>query len=241
MKLLSKKRDGARVSKRYDLAQTPCQRVLASSKVRKRPKEALRRLFWELDPLALLKELEYRQDRFWQYANRPAPQPVDSAISRPCINSSGAEQGVGISPNTLAHHDQPAKREGPRRYRRTRKPRAPRTWRTRKDPFAEVWTELRLRLEINPAQTAKSCFRTCSVATRDVFRMDSCGPCRDGFVIGAVSNCTVQRWIVSSHLLAWPEWNQPRCRVLEPCRAVRAKGAGRATGAGTAQRPQRIH
>ena len=51
------------------------------------------------------------------------------------------------------------KREGPRRYRRTKKPRAPRTWRTRKDPFAEVWKELRLRLEINPAQTAKALFQ----------------------------------------------------------------------------------
>ena len=96
-------------------------------------------------------------------------------------------------------------------------------------------------LRLTRLRRPSPCFRTCSVATRDVFRMDSCGPCRDGFVIGAVSNCTVQRWIVSSHLLAWPEWNQPRCRVLEPCRAVRAKGAGRATGAGTAQRPQRIH
>ncbi len=53
MKLLSKKRDGARVSKRYDQAQPPCQRVLASTQVRKRNKEELRRLFRELDPLVL--------------------------------------------------------------------------------------------------------------------------------------------------------------------------------------------
>ena len=43
----------------------------------------------------------------------------------------------------------------PRRYRRTKKPRAPRTWRTREDPFANIWSELRLQLELNPAQTAK--------------------------------------------------------------------------------------
>ena len=160
MKLLSKKRDGARVSKRYDRAQTPCQRLLASTTGGKRDKEQLRRLFRDLDPLALLKELEHRQDQFWQYANSPAQRVADSAISRPwTIPPSKAEQRVGVSPDTLVHEDQSVKREGPRRYRRTKKPRAPRTWRTRKDPFAEVWKELRLRLEINPAQTAKALFQ----------------------------------------------------------------------------------
>ena len=48
-----------------------------------------------------------------------------------------------------------AARTYPRRYRRTKKPRGPRTWRTREDPFADVWSELRLQLELNPAQTAK--------------------------------------------------------------------------------------
>ena len=46
----------------------------------------------------------------------------------------------------------------PRRYRRTPKKRAPRTWRTRKDPFEKVWPELRIRLQVNPAQTAKALF-----------------------------------------------------------------------------------
>jgi hypothetical protein len=30
-----------------------------------------------------------------------------------------------------------------------------RTWRTREDPFADIWSELRVQLELNPAQTAK--------------------------------------------------------------------------------------
>ena len=159
MKLLSKKRDGARVSKRYDQAQTPCQRVLASTQVRKWDKAELRRLFRELDPLALLKELERRQDRFWQYANRGPTQSADARVSLALAErTSNPEQRVWVSPSPLVGQDQSPKSQGPRRYRRTKKPRVPRTWRTRKDSFAEVWTEIRLRLEINPAQTAKALF-----------------------------------------------------------------------------------
>ena len=156
MKLLSKKRDGARVSNRYDQAQTPCQRVLASSQVRKRNKEELRRLFRESDPLALLKELERRQDQFWQYANRGPTQSADArALLVLAEPNSSTEPRVSVP---LVGQDQSPTSQGPRRYRRTKKPRAPRTWRTRQDAFAEVWTEIRLRLEINPAQTAQALF-----------------------------------------------------------------------------------
>jgi len=191
MKLLSKKRDGARVSKRYDRAQTPCQRLLASTTVGKRDKERLRRLFRDLDPLALLKELEYRQDQFWQYANSPAQQVANSRISRTwTIPPSNAEQGDEVYLDTQVldaiaaqRSPEPHGRGGLERILlrksgrssgcglRSTRPRRPR-------PF----------------------FRTCSVATRDAFRRDSCGPCRDGFAIGKGSNCTVQRWIVSSRL-----------------------------------------
>ena len=159
MKLLSKKRDGARVSKRYDQAQTPCQRVLASTQVKKRSKEELPRLFQELDPLALLKELERRQDQFWQYANRGPTLSADARVSLALAErTSSTEQRVLVSPSPPVGQDQPQNSQTARRYRRTKKPRAPRTWRTRKDAFAEVWTEIRLRLEINPAQTAQELF-----------------------------------------------------------------------------------
>jgi hypothetical protein len=35
---------------------------------------------------------------------------------------------------------------------------APRTWRTREDPFQDVWPELRDRLELNPGLQAKTLF-----------------------------------------------------------------------------------
>ena len=44
-----------------------------------------------------------------------------------------------------------------RKYRRA-KARVVRTWRTRADPFASIWDEVRLRLEAAPERTAKAIF-----------------------------------------------------------------------------------
>ena len=43
-----------------------------------------------------------------------------------------------------------------RKYRRTKKTKIPRCWRTRKDPFEHVWDEICKWLENNPERTAKS-------------------------------------------------------------------------------------
>ncbi len=45
-----------------------------------------------------------------------------------------------------------------RKYRRT-KPQVVRTWRTRADPFASIWDEVRQRLEAAPERTAKAIFQ----------------------------------------------------------------------------------
>ncbi|MBK7781016.1 MAG: hypothetical protein IPJ58_09680 [Ardenticatenia bacterium] len=43
---------------------------------------------------------------------------------------------------------------GKRRYRRTSKPKPPRTWRTRLDPFADVWESICQELARSPERTA---------------------------------------------------------------------------------------
>lgn len=58
MKLVSKERHGARVTKCYDKARTPCQRVLVSAALAAETREILRRLHEELDPVVLLSEIE---------------------------------------------------------------------------------------------------------------------------------------------------------------------------------------
>ena len=125
MKLIEKQRDGARVKKRYDRAQTPYQRVIASAYLTKRKRERIESLYWKLDPVSLLKELERRQDHFWTFANgqrelegNDSPRAMDAVVRKYLVEITASQEPSGI-----------------RRYRRTKKPR---TWRTRKDPFAEA-------------------------------------------------------------------------------------------------------
>lgn len=35
----------------------------------------------------------------------------------------------------------------------------PRTWRTRKDPFVEVWGQIQLQVDIDPSRTTKELFK----------------------------------------------------------------------------------
>ncbi len=63
MKLQAKERVGSKVTKRYDRAQTPYQRVLASPKVSQAAKERLRAKYQTLNPAALKRKLMRLQDQ----------------------------------------------------------------------------------------------------------------------------------------------------------------------------------
>jgi hypothetical protein len=66
MKLQSKERVGSRVKKKYDPAQTPYQRVLASPQVSKADKQQLREKYATLNPAALKRKLDRLQQRLLQ-------------------------------------------------------------------------------------------------------------------------------------------------------------------------------
>lgn len=151
MKLIYKERQGAKVTKRYDKAQTPCQRLLASLHVSEEIKKKLHKQYENLDPLKLLTELERLQNQFWQHAWKDSkssflvPQNLGEVIL-PELNSCDVPllSSQEVSPT--------------RRYRRTpkpRKPSSPRTWLTRKDLFETVWSKLIMDLQFNPHSTAK--------------------------------------------------------------------------------------
>ena len=70
MKLVSKHRDGARVSRRHDTPATPCDRLLASPHVAEAAKAALRARRAQLDPFKLSRLVESQLRLVWQ-ANRP--------------------------------------------------------------------------------------------------------------------------------------------------------------------------
>lgn len=63
MKLISKTRRGAKVSKRFDVARTPYQRVLESPHVDEGAKQALRETYPDLNPARLKRDIIRCQDR----------------------------------------------------------------------------------------------------------------------------------------------------------------------------------
>lgn len=72
MVLVEKQRNGARVTKRYDQAKTPYQRVLDHPDVSEAAKTHLRQLYLTLNPAELLHQIEARQEALWKLAIHPA-------------------------------------------------------------------------------------------------------------------------------------------------------------------------
>jgi len=74
-KLLSKERHGARVVKRYDRAQTPYRRLLASGILTPERTTALAADYHRLNPRQLRADLQTRLDALWQLADRRRDDP----------------------------------------------------------------------------------------------------------------------------------------------------------------------
>src|SRR5262249_16387679 len=73
--LLSKRRAGSRVHKRYDAPRTPYQRVLAAGILTPTQRDALHTQFAALDPIALARQIAHTLDVLWKLAEpRRAPQ-----------------------------------------------------------------------------------------------------------------------------------------------------------------------
>ena len=69
LKLLSKHREGAHVSKTYDRSQPPYQRVLASD-VDEKTKRKLVRQYKKLDAVSLLEDIQTLQQQLWRHASK---------------------------------------------------------------------------------------------------------------------------------------------------------------------------
>lgn len=65
MMLVHKERRGSKVHKKYDQAQTPCQRVLAAKEVAAPVKLRLQRAFLELNPVALKASIDESLKKLW--------------------------------------------------------------------------------------------------------------------------------------------------------------------------------
>ncbi len=68
-KLLSKRRVGSKVVKRYDTAQTPYQRVLATDVLTPVQRDTLTQQCQALDPIALARDIDRTLDVLWKLAD----------------------------------------------------------------------------------------------------------------------------------------------------------------------------
>ena len=68
MVLVSKEREGAKVTKRYDIPKTPYQRALDAPDVAEADKTPLRQLYATLNPAALLRQIRTQQAAVWKLA-----------------------------------------------------------------------------------------------------------------------------------------------------------------------------
>ena len=73
-KLLRKRRVGSKVVKRYDTAQTPYQRVLATGGLTADQRQTLVSQFHALDPIALARDIQRTLDVLWKLADTRRPR-----------------------------------------------------------------------------------------------------------------------------------------------------------------------
>jgi len=67
LKLATKKRDGGHVTKTYERAKTPCQRVMDATDIPQDIKERLKADYESLNPVALLGQIQFFQDQLWEH------------------------------------------------------------------------------------------------------------------------------------------------------------------------------
>jgi len=166
MKLVNKQREGSKVQRKYDAAQTPFQRLVVSGILAEEKIQHLTRVFHALDPVRLLQQLQALQDALWRHvvpesslnAVHPNLPPTsqhvrfDITACLPVGEAMVDDNGRSLSPSTAETTSKVQKRK----YHRTEKSLGPRTWRTRPDPFDEVATEVHQWFLDAPDRTAKS-------------------------------------------------------------------------------------
>lgn len=144
LKLLSKSRSGATVTKRYDSAKTPSKRVQASPAVAAQNKGMLIKQTRRMDPVDLLNSVQRAQDRLWAHAWQRPIEGEMTDIKRLLESCAGDQPDRPKQRHFRSAGSKPDKRS------------APRTWKTRKDPFDGVIVEIELYLQLDPLRTAKN-------------------------------------------------------------------------------------
>jgi hypothetical protein len=153
-KLAEKRRDGAKVSKRYHPPATPYQRLLADARTSEEERRRVTALFASLDPVRLLQEIRAAQQQLVEVADRPATgeaaAPTGPSLEQFLSGLRTAWQAGEVRPTSLP-------KEKPKRGRR------------RPDPFAAVTMQLREWFEDEPWRTSRDFFDRLQAAHPGVY------------------------------------------------------------------------
>lgn len=138
-KLRERIREGGKVKRTYYPPATPCDRLLEHKDVDEKVKQLLRAQAGELDPVELLHRIRQGQSAL---AALSTGQPSDGPDRK------SLEEFLTSLPQLWQMGE----------VRPTHRKTAPtaRYWRTREDPFREVWTDLLLWLQEEPDSTAQA-------------------------------------------------------------------------------------
>jgi hypothetical protein len=144
-KLAEKKRDGARVTKRYHKPMTPCDRLLADHRIGQNVRDRALALRADLDPVRLMAEIRREQHALVTLADA-------SDKARVAHPAAGATETVSLE--TFVANLATAWRSGEVRPTSKAKPKAKRG-RRRPDPLASETEVLRAWFDADPSQTAR--------------------------------------------------------------------------------------
>ena len=137
-KLRERIREGAKIKKVYYPPATPCERLLAHEQVAETIKTGLRKQRDQLDPVELLHRIRQGQSAL---AALSTGEPGDGPARKSLDQFLASLPQLWRSGEARATHRKDA-------------PKA-RNWRTRADPFQNVWTDILLWLQKEPDGTAK--------------------------------------------------------------------------------------
>jgi len=138
-KLRERVREGSKVRKKYYAPATPCDRLLERDELDTKTKEMLRGRRERLDPVELLHRIRQAQTAL---AALSTGQPSDGP------NRESLAQFLASLPKLWEKGEaRPTHRKAPAKVRH---------WRTREDPFREVWPDILLWLQKEPDCTAKA-------------------------------------------------------------------------------------
>ena len=153
-KLKSKTRDGAKVTKKYHVPATPYERLLTSDRVTTECKEQAAAGFSTLDPVQLLNQIREAQRGLVQHEV-----------------GGGSEKALRASPDLSRFVESlsTAWRDGEVRPTHRKQSTGPRSWRTRVDPFENVWPLVEQWLNEQPDATAKDTLPATSGQTPTPF------------------------------------------------------------------------